>query len=273
MTQEVNPREPFVMFTMMDVETLADSAERNPKAYAEFQAQLSQLLTRRQCMEHTMHEPNKIEADLKAKLDPKHVKSRKQGGATLSYIEGWRAIKTMNDIFGHLNWSRHTVNLREICRYTNKNGNHVVGYEAKVIIAVNLPDVSLTREGTGYGNGIAGDLFSAIESAGKEAETDAMKRAMMTLGNPLGLALYDKKQSDVGIDPKPRAPVAERLAKAKELIEAAKTEKALKKLTDSPNFKALVSELDGTEKKAELMQLATKCFQKFMNEEAEHAPA
>lgn len=31
----------------------------------------------------------------------------------------------------------------------------------------------------------------------KEAETDAMKRALMTFGNPFGLALYDKRQREV----------------------------------------------------------------------------
>src|SRR5262249_13193550 len=42
----------------------------------------------------------------------------------------------------------------------------------------------------------------------KEAETDAMKRALMTFGNPFGLALYDKDQTNVadsnGHDPKGR---------------------------------------------------------------------
>ena len=41
------------------------------------------------------------------------------------------------------------------------------------------------------------DLGQAHESAIKEAETDAMKRALMTFGNPFGLALYDKQQRDV----------------------------------------------------------------------------
>ena len=41
------------------------------------------------------------------------------------------------------------------------------------------------------------DLGLAHESALKEAETDAMKRALMTFGNPFGLALYDKQQRQV----------------------------------------------------------------------------
>ena len=41
------------------------------------------------------------------------------------------------------------------------------------------------------------DLGLARESALKEAETDATKRALMTFGNPFGLALYDKQQRQV----------------------------------------------------------------------------
>lgn len=146
-----------------------------------------------------------IEDKLKAKLDPSHVKSREQGGSKVQYIEGWHAIQTMNDIFGHMDWDRETVYVKQVCHYEspNKSGgiNQIVGYEAKVRIFVAGPDgQEVVREGTGYGSGIAKDLFSAIESAGKEAETDAMKRALMTFGNPLGLALYDKKRENVGVE-------------------------------------------------------------------------
>jgi hypothetical protein len=55
----------------------------------------------------------------------------------------------------------------------------------------------LIREGCGAGHGIDTDLGQAHESALKEAETDAMKRALMTFGNPFGLALYDKQQRQV----------------------------------------------------------------------------
>ena len=45
----------------------------------------------------------------------------------------------------------------------------------------------------------------AHESAIKEAETDATKRALMTFGNQFGLALYDKEQREVA-DKAPRSP-------------------------------------------------------------------
>ncbi|PSI00470.1 Rad52/Rad22 family DNA repair protein, partial [Synechococcus lacustris] len=74
-----------------------------------------------------------------------------------------------------------------------------VTYTAKVRIQVG----AIIREGSGAGHGIDADLGQAHESALKEAETDAMKRALMTFGNPFGLALYDKQQRQV-IDTTPQ---------------------------------------------------------------------
>ena len=59
----------------------------------------------------------------------------------------------------------------------------------------------MIREGSGVSHGIDVDLGQAHESALKEAETDAMKRALMTFGNPFGLALYDKQQRQVSTAP------------------------------------------------------------------------
>jgi hypothetical protein len=68
----------------------------------------------------------------------------------------------------------------------------------RVRVTVTAGDLTLlVREGTGARHGIDIDLGQAHESAIKEAETDAMKRALMTFGNPFGLALYDKQQREV----------------------------------------------------------------------------
>lgn len=144
--------------------------------------------------------------ELQKPLDRKHVKGRKQGGANVSYIEGWHAIAECNRIFGFDGWHRETLFNKEISRQEVKVGKQQkdgfkVGYEAKVRITVECENngqiEQVIREGTGHGSGIATDLFDCIEGAAKEAETDAMKRALMTFGNPFGLALYDKTQSNV----------------------------------------------------------------------------
>jgi DNA repair and recombination protein RAD52 len=141
-------------------------------------------------------------AALGDKLDSGRVRTRKQAGTELSYIEGWWAIAEANRIFGFDGWHRETIELREIRppELVKTHGGkevHAVGYMAKVRVTVGDPMSGVVREGTGFGSGKMGDLGDAIESAIKEAETDAMKRALMTFGNPFGLALYDKERQDV----------------------------------------------------------------------------
>jgi recombination DNA repair RAD52 pathway protein len=143
---------------------------------------------------------------LAAPLDRKHVKPPAPGRFG-DYIEAWHAIAEANRIFGFDGWSRETV----ICEVLAaeratwqrwKKGERGVkedvegwdvAYRAKVRITVG----GIIREGTGYGNGRDVSLGLAHESAGKEAESDAMKRALMTFGNPFGLALYDKSRANV----------------------------------------------------------------------------
>jgi DNA repair and recombination protein RAD52 len=135
-------------------------------------------------------------AELRKKLSPAHVKARKQGGAQVSYIEGWHAIAEANRIFGHGAWHRETVDLRQLGDPREVDGKLRVEYLARVRITVD----GVIRDGCGFGQGIDRDVGQAHESALKEAETDAMKRALMTFGNPFGLALYDKSRENVGDD-------------------------------------------------------------------------
>lgn len=132
---------------------------------------------------------------LSAPLDPKHVASRSQAGRSLSYIEGWHAIAEANRIFGFDGWTRETIDLRQLGEPYQTPGKDTVrvNYMAKVRVTVD----GVVREGCGFGQGIDKDVGQAHESALKEAETDAMKRALMTFGNPFGLALYDKTQANV----------------------------------------------------------------------------
>lgn len=133
-------------------------------------------------------------AELKKPLDRANVAQREKGGAQLSYVEGWHVIAEANRIFGFDGWTRELVDLAENTQpTTNAKGNFIVSFRAKVRVTAN----GIIREGTGFGSGIARDIHDAYESAVKEAETDAMKRAFMTFGNPFGLALYDKSQANV----------------------------------------------------------------------------
>lgn len=141
---------------------------------------------------------------LSAPLSKSHVKEREQANRKLSYIEGWHAIAEANRIFGYEGWTRETTEIKLVAEKErmigkpewNKKGWGVT-YTAKVRVTVD----GVVREGIGAGHGIDVDLGLAHESAIKEAETDAMKRALMTFGNPFGLALYDKTQANVTDEP------------------------------------------------------------------------
>lgn len=134
-----------------------------------------------------------IEKELQKPLDATSIKNRKKGGADLAYLESWFVIAEANRIFGHLGWCRETVMLECVSKETNSNGNHIIGYIAKVKVTVG----DTVREGIGFGSGIAKNEADAHEGAVKEAESDAGKRALMTFGYPLGLALYDKERANV----------------------------------------------------------------------------
>ena len=142
-------------------------------------------------------------AALSAPLDRAKVQTRSQAGRSLTYLEGWQAIAEANRIFGFDGWQRQTVALRCVNQSERTIGRDQksgwgVTYTARVRITVGEGAGSqVIREGSGAGHGIDADLGQAHESALKEAETDAMKRALMTFGNPFGLALYDKQQRQV----------------------------------------------------------------------------
>lgn len=140
---------------------------------------------------------------LSGPLDKANVATRTQGGTTLSYIAAWHAIAEANRIFGFGCWDRETVELRQLGEPRLVDGKNRVGYSARVRITVRAGGSIIVREGCGFGSGIDRDTDQAHESALKEAESDAMKRALMTFGNPFGLALYDKTQANVVETPPP----------------------------------------------------------------------
>lgn len=148
-------------------------------------------------------------AELQKPLDPKHVASRQQGGGDVQYIEGWHAIAEANRIFGFDGWTRETVEISQLGDPYEVNGKWRVNYRAKVRVEVASEFSTIVREGCGFGQGIDKDVGQAHESALKEAETDAMKRALMTFGNPFGLALYDKSRANVQAPPQelPTGPI------------------------------------------------------------------
>ena len=137
-------------------------------------------------------------AALAAPLDASHVKTR----SSYSYLPGWHVINEANRIFGFDGWHRETIQVQCVvdCERTigsNSRPGWGVTYLARVRITIIRDGEKVIRDGSGAGSGIDADRGIAHESAIKEAETDAMKRALVTFGNPFGLALYDKDQRQV----------------------------------------------------------------------------
>ena len=154
---------------------------------------------------------------LSAPLDPAHVKTRKgPQGRQLPYVEGWHAIAEANRVFGFDGWDRVTVEARLLHQGedVDEHGNPlaVVSYMARVKVTVWTPSgQAIEREGTGCGTGTSrptrpGD---AHEGALKEAETDAMKRALVTFGNAFGLGLYRKERAAPAPAAKAAAPATD----------------------------------------------------------------
>lgn len=137
---------------------------------------------------------------LRADLPAEAVKTRKQfgnGGGSLSYIEGWYAIHQANELLGYDAWSAETVRLDEKSRDLGKDSKGNEQWQVSFLAVVRVRCGDVVRDGTGFGSGFAKQVGDAIEGAAKEAETDALKRALRTFGNQFGNALYDKTQANV----------------------------------------------------------------------------
>ena len=192
---------------------------------------------------------DEVITELNKPLAREHIKQREKGGASLSYVEGWHVIAEANRIFGHGDWTRETVEMNMLhSPEQNERGNIMVSYSAKVRITAG----GVVREGWGFGSQVARFVGDAHEGAIKEAETDAMKRALMTFGNPFGLALYDKAQVNV----ETTAQMKDR--QYNETVEFIRAVKTVKEFEEAKlKARTLYKGLD-LEKKNELMVEVTK---------------
>ena len=125
---------------------------------------------------------------LKQPIDPKVVAFRQQGSMQLAYLESWYVINEANRIFGFDGWQSETVQLDCV-----QSDEFCVTYIAKV--RVTIGDVIREGVGAGHGKGKSVNLGDKHESAVKEAESDARKRAFMQFGSQFGLSLYDRTKA------------------------------------------------------------------------------
>lgn len=129
---------------------------------------------------------------LNEELDPNSIRKRDGAGKKqLEYLPGHVVEANANRVFNY-NWHKQTLVMEKILEREYKKNMFEVAYKSKVEVSAFIDGQWITRQGTGAGNGQSYDIFSCHELAMKEAETDAMKRALKSFGNQFGLELYDK---------------------------------------------------------------------------------
>ena len=160
--------------------------------------------------------------ELKQPIDLNNVAERKTGwDQKVPFVESWKAIDEANRIFGFDGWSSETIQLDCV-----QSDEFCVTYIAKVRVTVG--DVIREGVGAGHGKGEKVNLGDKHESAVKEAESDARKRAFMQFGYQFGLSLYDPKKAWKNAKKDRSAqPVENRSVAAKDAILKANTRKTL----------------------------------------------
>lgn len=141
-----------------------------------------------------------ISAELNKKLDPAAIKPAPQGKFG-DYVDGYHVISEANRIFGNGGWSYEITRLQESHRATVQTARGDQ-FRCSYLCTVKVTVGDTFKEGSavGMGSGKPENMGDVIESAVKEAETDALKRALRTYGNTFGLALYDKSRENVGVE-------------------------------------------------------------------------
>lgn len=140
-------------------------------------------------------------------LDRARVKSRGgRGGGSFDYLETHDVIRTANRIFGFGNWGHEIVEQERIAEVEvqssgtpPRKGWHVA-YRCVVRVTVSG---CVPMSGSGYGDGVEygpAAQATASELALKEAESDALKRALKNYGDQFGLILYAKGDDQARIE-------------------------------------------------------------------------
>ena len=128
---------------------------------------------------------------------PTEVVQQRQGsgGKMLDYLPGWYVKQKLTEVFGPF-WAFKVKSLdAHDSGKTTRNGAPIINCDCIGELTVYFKDGdvahTIVREDYGFGNG-------DTELANKEAVTDALKRCAATLGNSLGLGLYDPTKARVG---------------------------------------------------------------------------
>lgn len=119
----------------------------------------------------------------------------------LSYMEAYDIRAHLNRVFGFARWSADVVSMDLVFERFHKNSKGAdalsVGYRAGLKLSVSAPNGELLATYTEYAAGSASGFpvskqADAHDMAIKTAESQALKRAAINLGDQFGLSLYQK---------------------------------------------------------------------------------
>jgi len=122
-------------------------------------------------------------------LNAARVAQRGQAGRQLSYLEAWDVKAHLIRIFGFGGWSADVLESALAFEEKNEKGQWNVGY--KVMLRLLVPALDCTYTEAAVGSATLPQRGEAHDMAIKTAESDALKRAAINLGDQFGLSLYN----------------------------------------------------------------------------------
>jgi DNA recombination protein Rad52 len=141
-------------------------------------------------------EMNKKQHEMLLKgINPNRVSKRQGGGGkSLSYVEAWDIKAHLNRIFGFCNWSADVID-SSLAFEAEVNGKWNVAYKVTLRLRIHSDSDAFMGDTTyteaAVGTATLPQRGEAHDMAIKTAESDALKRAAINLGDQFGLSLYN----------------------------------------------------------------------------------
>lgn len=123
-------------------------------------------------------------------INPSRIAKRQGGGGkSLSYLEAWEVKAHLIRIFGFGGWSWNVLKAELAFEEKNEKGQWNVGY--KVVGRLYIHSLECDYSEAAVGSSSQPQRGEAHDMAIKTAESDALKRAAINLGDQFGLSLYN----------------------------------------------------------------------------------
>ena len=131
-------------------------------------------------------------------INEARVAHRNQSGRSLAYLEAWDVKAHLIRIFGFGGWSAEVMESTLVFEEKNEKGNWDVAYKVVLRLRVKAAgqQTGMFFDEATYTEAAVGSASlprrgDAHDMAIKTAESDALKRAAINLGDQFGLSLYN----------------------------------------------------------------------------------